>query len=291
MANDYEEPQITDDDRLKIVADFILHAPPGEFREVFNDVRHLLNNDLLLRDRAFNIFGQYRKDQLTPVQIEGSDEMCLITEFNEVNANRFIDPKSKKSFKYDYLTEEASDYQSWEPDQSNESWRSALEEVWSSYCADHYYEGISAVFATTGSGGQIILNACIEGHKFQPQNYWNGLWRTVWQIKFTPNQGKAELIGKIKAQVHYYENGNVQLVSLKEVTQSITVKDEKQLAESVKQAVEETENDYQVAISKNYQSMSDTTFKALRRALPVTRSKIDWNKIMSYRIGNELKQN
>lgn len=95
----------------------------------------------------------------------------LITEFNELSPNRFYDPKSRKSFKYDYLSEECSEYQAWEPDQASESWRAALEEVWSSYCADHYYNGISAVFSAT-SGGQIILSACSEGHQFQPQNYW-----------------------------------------------------------------------------------------------------------------------
>lgn len=214
------EPEISDQEKVRIVSDFILHAPPGEFNEVFNDVRELLKNDTLLKEGASNAFAQYNKDQLTPVRIEQSQYPGLITEYNDlgkflslaiyhfflsiftfwVGGGRFYDPRTKQSFKYEHLRKEASEYQPYEADPLAESWRTALDIEALAYTANHYRHGVCSVFGKS-SAGQISLAICMEDHQFQPKNYWNGRWRSQWNVHFTPGSSTGEVKGVLKVQV------------------------------------------------------------------------------------------
>ncbi|CAF0780044.1 unnamed protein product [Didymodactylos carnosus] len=266
---------------------FIAHAPPGEFNEVFNDVRTLLNDDNLVRKSVSKAFAEYNKDQYIPTKIQNSDEECLITEVTDQGDGRFFDPRTRQTFKFDHLRREASEYQPHQPDEQSEPWRVAFEKELTDYVKERYPYGACTIVGAS-DGDTISLTAFIESHKYEPKNFWNGRWRSNWSISFSKGQSECEFKGLVKAQVHYYEDGNVQLVSSKDFSESISIQDEHTTTKEMIRIIKQAEDNYQQAVNENYQAMSESTFKALRRQLPITKAKIDWTKITAYKIGTEL---
>ena len=73
-----------------------------------------------------------------------------------------------------------------------------------------------------------------------------------------------------------------------ELPQAISADNATASASKILALIETEESKNQTSLNEAYQEMSEKTFKGLRRALPMTRAKLDWEKVLGYKLGQEL---
>ncbi|KAF9138191.1 F-actin-capping protein [Mortierella sp. GBA39] len=272
----------TNEEKIKIASKFLKAAPPGEINDVFNDVRALVGDDELMDGGILAALEEYNIEELATVEVPGIEGKVIVSKHGHIEGDRFLDPKTNQTFKLDHLRQTASDLESHTIDEEVEELRKAIESDCGAYVADRYAEGVFAVYGSKG-----VVTIAIVHNKYSPSNYWNGRWRSVWTLDVATNEVK----GAMKCKVHYYEDGNVQLETAKELDDKLT-KDAseppKVIAKALLDFIGAAESKYQQALNESYHDLAESTFNGLRRALPYTRTKLDWNKILTYRIGAEL---
>lgn len=278
----------TQEEIVEIVTQFLLNSPPGEFMEVVTDVRGLLSDESILNDSAPATFREYNTDQMLQVNSPSGGGKFLITKFGEVGNGDYVDPRGRQVVHFDHIRQEVTGSRavSNELDRDVEPFRAAFDHKVQEYVAEHYQNGTASTYSKK-EGGAYNVTICISSARFNPNNFWNGRWRAVWSCKFSPSGGNVTINGTLKVNVHYYEDGNVQLTTETPKQLTASGNDPNSMAAAVVAAIQKAEADFHKNLEASYNTMGETTFKALRRVLPITRTKIDWTKIQNYRIGGD----
>ncbi|KAI8992225.1 F-actin-capping protein subunit alpha [Pilobolus umbonatus] len=193
---------ISIDEKVKIASAFLLSSPPGEVNDVFNDVRTLVNDDEGLQDGILQALEKYNTEQHVTVTLPDTDYEIVVSKHGKLEDGRYVDPRSKKSFKFDHMRLSASEVDDHEYENENEVLRGLVEKEAVAYITDHYPFGACSVYCNDRD-----INIAIVGNKYSPKNFWNGRWLASWNY----NTETRVLKGNTKVNVHYYEDGNVQL--------------------------------------------------------------------------------
>ncbi|KAK0945520.1 F-actin-capping protein subunit alpha [Friedmanniomyces endolithicus] len=140
----------------------------------------------------------------------------------------------------------------------------------SAAATEHFPSSKVGVFPTESDSSIAIL---LVANKYSPQNFWNGRWRSTYLLNPTNNSVR----GTIKVDVHYYEDGNVRMSTNKKVELSGSTPD------VLVREIAKAENMFQEALNRAFSTLAEGSFKGLRRQLPVTRQRVEWEKIAGYR--------
>jgi capping protein alpha len=188
----------------------------------------------------------------------------------DADTGKIVHPKSQQLFEVDHANMKVVG----EPqpmagpmDPELEEARSALEAAMEQYVDAQYQEdtAASAVYAVNGE-----LRVVVSGEKLNLRNFWSGLFVSTWTVK----PASLAVAGEIKVRAHYFEDGNVQLQTKKAVAEASVSGD---LASAVRDFIAGEEKTLQEGLELMYANMTDETFKAMRRVMPVHRNKMTWN--------------
>lgn len=130
--------------------------------------------------------------------------------------------------------------------------------------------------------GGSILHAAYLIAQLTTSSFRNGRFRAIYTVPVSSSS--TSINGKIHVDVHYYEDGNVALNTTKPIALSVPSVS----AESIISRIATAERDYQEELNRAFVAMAEGTFKGLRRQLPITRQKVEWEKVGGYRLGQDI---
>jgi len=252
-------------------------------------VRTLIGADVLTPAKEAGLLQRVNKEKFAAVSVDG--RKVLLTPFGELPNGLFLDPAGPCALAVDHkaLTASKSD----EPldaamlasisEPATSEMRGKVDAAMQQYVASHMPNGTVTTYGTNEAGVRIVC--CIAALKSQLDNYWAGRWQSEWTLEVPAGGSIGTLTGKVSCNVHYFEDGNVQLDDKVVFQAEIPVAD---VGAAFAAKVKEFDQQFYSKLDEIYSGLSEEVLQNLRRRLPITKMKFDWDKLAVARLASEM---
>ncbi|CAO2836729.1 unnamed protein product [Amaranthus hypochondriacus] len=298
MAEDSSEAdQLSDKQKIEIAKWFLLNAPAGEIQYVSKDLRTILKDDNVHKLAALEAFPLYNKSHMISLELPDRTGDVIISSFSEVSENEYLDPKTAQVAIVDHVKQVCTDLRPASdeelPSPYIEEFRCALDAEITKYVSEAYPKGVCAVYCVKGKdveepGSDFEFVVVISAARLSPQNFCNGSWRSIWNMEFIDEDQMVEIKGRFQVGAHYFEEGNVQLDANHKCRDSTLFQNPEDSALAITNIIRQQETEYLASLEGSYLKLPDTTFKDLRRKLPVTRTLFPWHSTMQFSLTRDI---
>lgn len=273
--------------KINIGTYFVMSAPVGEVDDVNNDVTKLIGNSGIWSEEVQRkVFRDYNLENLTFAPDPEGHPLPVST-FGQVDDSSYVEPNTGRVAEFDHVKRVFTKFSEKKvvlPDDVA-AYRDAISKSLAKYVDEHYKKDKVgfAVYGAENGNIYIVLSA----RNVYLRAYWTGGWRAVYTLNVRA-KGDAELKASVKVQVHYFEDGNVQLHSNLDKTLKVKLANPDGTAQEVVNAIGNHETDFQSNLEEMYVEMHRSTFKGMRRFLPISGQPMTWN-VHAHGIAQELK--
>lgn len=263
---------------------FIKASPVGELNLVLADVMNIVDKELFEHADIKQAVREYFESHRQQIKLPDGQN-ALVNEMwrqnpieatDDAKAEEFVyfDQKLNVKFSFDPNTLQAtvqgteSDF----PEQLDAEWatyKAAVNEEVESYVDKAYKSGTTRASLCFNQAGNLQIDiSCIN---LNLKHFWGGEWQSQWIVDIQA----STMHGSIRVNNHYFENGNVQFNLVKKF-EPVPLKSSD--GAGICQTINELESKYQLSVEDVLENMKEGMFKRMRRFVPVTGQKFDWDK-------------
>ncbi len=252
---------------IKVAKYIIKKTPIGHLGKCLENLRALVGEKVMETEEVKEEIYNYGSTHLSQVPNDVTNTKVVISNLTKDEEGFYHDQGQKVKFKIGIESGQVEEAQSSEC--ANEL-RNAVDNKMKEYLNKCYKTEVTRYNVYYTEDKIVVL---ISAHNLNLKSFWSGEWLSTWEMTISTKQ----INGTLRANTYYYEEGNIQFSLDTKFDGVAQGGDDNAVAESLVEFIKKCENSVQLELEKVYDELSENYIKPLRRKLPITGTKMNWN--------------